>query len=46
MQKTLRYERVEQLPKKGAAAPEEPGTKGPDAGPETGDHTQDGGLGA
>ena len=45
MQKTLRYERVEQHTKKGAAVPEDPGTPGPQE-PGSSDQTQDGGLGA
>ena len=44
MQKTLRYERVEPLPKKGAAAPQEPGSGGSDGGLQSAD--QETGLGA
>ena len=46
MQKTLRYERVEQHTKKGAAAPEGPEIKGPEDPGGAGDHTQNGDLGA
>ena len=46
MQKTLRYERVEQHPKKGAAVPEGPEIKGPEEPGGSGDHTQNGDLGA
>ena len=46
MQKTLRYERVEQHPKKGATVPEDPGTKGPEEPGGSGVQTEDGGLGA